>query len=220
MYCNCGVKCFVYQTLEKEGDFYQRVLISKCGVYIVDGKKKMKCNLYNKKILNTGIVIDTPKVIKKEHEKYIIYENLDPDKKSRKDIESNIHLLKIARVYPVNISNYISLINYNLRKLHYKPFFLNKESIEQVVKRLESKPDYIRTVKSDFIYKTKTKKNKVKESMNTVDKYISTYIIKDDEGDEDEYSDVSEEGDDSFDVECYDSLDDNEIELEYEAFDD
>ena len=220
MYCNCGVKCFVYQTLEKEGDFYQRVLISKCGVYIVDGKQKMKCNLYNKKILNTGIVIDTPKVIKKEHEKYIIYENLDPDKKSRKDIESNIHLLKIARVYPVNISNYISLINYNLRKLHYKPFFLNKESIEQVVKRLESKPDYIRTVKSDFIYKTKTKKNKVKESMNTVDKYISTYIIKDDEGDEDEYSDVSEEGDDSFDVECYDSLDDNEIELEYEAFDD
>lgn len=220
MYCNCGVKCFVYQTLEKEGDFYQRVLISKCGVYIVDGKKKMKCNLYHKKILNTGIVIDTPKVIKKEHEKYITYENLDPDKKSRKDIESNIHLLKIARVYPVNISNYISLINYNLRKLHYKPFFLNKESIEQVVKRLESKPDYIRTVKSDFIYKTKTKKNKVKESMNTVDKYISTYIIKDDEGDEDEYSDVSEEGDDSFDVECYDSLDDNEIELEYEAFDD
>ena len=219
MYCNCGVKYFVYQTLEKEGDFYQRVLISKCGLYLIDGKKKSKCDFYNKKILKTGIVIDSPIVIKKEHEKYIKYENLDSDKKSRKEIESNIHLLKIAQIYPVNISNYISLINYNLRKLHYKPFFLNKETIEQLVKRLESKPDYIKAVKSDFIYKSKTKKNKVKTSINPVHKYSSVYIIRDDDG-EDEYSDGSEEGGDEFDVECYDSLDENDIELENEALDD
>tara|TARA_Y100000389_G_scaffold204201_1_gene255515 strand:- start:7962 stop:8624 length:663 start_codon:yes stop_codon:yes gene_type:complete len=220
MYCNCGVKYFVYQTLEKEGDFYQCVLISKCGLYLIDGKKKSKCDFYNKKILKTGIVIDSPIIIKKEHEKYIKYENLDSDKKSRKEIESNIHLLKIAEIYPVNISNYISLINYNLRKLHYKPFFLNKESIEQLVKRLESKPDYIKSVKSDFIYKSKTRKNKVKTSINSVDKYSSVYIIRDDDDGEDEYSDDSEEGGDEFDVECYDSLDENDIELENEALDD
>ena len=164
MNCNCGVNCFVYRTIEPVGNFYQGVLISKCGVYIIDGKKKYKCNFYNKKILKTGIVIDSPTIVKKEHEKYIPDEQLDIDKKCRKDIESNIHLLKIAQAYPVNISNYISLINYNLKKLQYKPFFINKESIEHLIKRLDSNPDDIR---KPVVFPTKCKsKCKSKKTTN------------------------------------------------------
>ena len=208
MNCNCGVNCFVYRTIEPVGNFYQGVLISKCGVYIIDGKKKHKCNFYNKKILKTGIVIDSPAIVKKEHEKYIPDEQLDNDKKSRKDIESNIHLLKIAQVYPVNISNYISLINYNLKKLQYKPFFINKESIDHLIKRLNSNPDDIRKpLVLPTKCKSKCKSNCKSKSKKTTSKKRNIKYAADFINNLESILDCEDSGDNS---------DENEIEIEIE----
>tara|TARA_B100000900_G_scaffold398828_1_gene400642 strand:- start:8494 stop:9216 length:723 start_codon:yes stop_codon:yes gene_type:complete len=223
MTCNCGVRCFVYETLEPFGDFYQRVLISSCGVYIIDGKKKSKCSFYNKKILKTGIVIDSPTIVKKEHEKYILNEDLDIDKKSRKDIESNIYLLKLAREYPINISNYISLINYNLRKLQYKPFFVDKESIEQLVERLEYNPDDIR---KPVVFPTKCKSNcKSTKPRKTVNrkrniKYAADFINLETSLEIEDSSDNSDENENENENENeLENENENEIENEIDVSD-
>ena len=218
MNCNCVVRCFVCQTLEPDGDFYKRVLISTCGVYIIDGKKKSKCDFYNKKILKTGIVIDSPIIVKKEHEKYILDEYVHGDEKSRKDIESNINLLRIAQIYPVNISNYISLINYNLRKLQYKPFFLNKESIEQLIKRLEYKPDDVRKpVVFPTKYKPKYKPKKITNKKQNI-KYDIDLINLESIIESEDSSDFSDENENYILDIDYDTVDeDDNIE---EAFSD
>ncbi len=215
MNCNCGVKCFMYQTLEPIEEFYQRVLICSCGLYITDGKKKTKCDFYTKKILQTGIIIDSPVIIKKDYEKHIVDEDVCVDKKSRKDIESNIHLLKIAQVYPVNISNYVSLINYNLRKLHYKPFFPDKESIDHLIKRLDSKPDDIRKI---VVFPTKCKRKC--KSKRTNNKYTHSIINLDnykfiDDSEESDYSDDNENVNERYvsDID-YDTFDDEYNEEE------
>jgi len=221
MKCFCGVNSFTYQTLEKEDDKYNKVLIFKCGIFIIDGKKKTKCDFYNKTILKSGITIEYDSKIKKEYNKYYV-NNLNFDEKCRKDINWNIHLIKIALNYPdnINISNYISVINYNLRNLEYKPFFPNRESIKNLEYRLSKEPDDVRV---KFIYKSKKKSKKdkpgykIRNFIPLVENY--TYDKEDDE-DEDEYSDVSEEKCDTFDVEFYDSFDEIEDDLEEEAFSD
>ena len=153
MKCYCNVDSFNYETLEKnkKNNTYNRVLVCTCGIFITDGKKKNKCNFYNKTVLKTEIIIPDKKPVKINCNKYYI-NNSSVDEKCRKDINWNIHLIRIAYSYPtINISNYISLINYNLRKLQYKPFFTDKESIEHLINRLTYKPDDIKPVKSDFI---------------------------------------------------------------------
>jgi len=222
MKCYCNVDTFTYETLEKDKDennTYNRVLICKCGTFIIDGKKKTKCEFYNKKVLKTEIIIPDKKPVKINCDKYYI-NNSDVDEKCRKDINWNIHLIRIASSYPtINISNYIALINYNLRKLQYKPFFPNKESIENLTNRLKCKADDIRLSKTNTIYKanSKSKENKKQSYPHINQKYH--YIIKDDEDEEDEYSDNSDEDGETFDVECYDSMDEIDNELE-EAFSD
>lgn len=220
MNCKCGVRCFMYQTLEPAEDFYQRVLIYSCGMYISDGKKKTKCDFYNKKILKSGIIIDSPSIIKKDYDKYIQNEDLCVDKKSRKDIESNIHLLKIGQDYQVNISNYVSLINYNLRKLQYKPFFPDKESVDSLIKRLDSNPDDIRKI---VVFPTKSKpkckpkskpKCKVKKTKSKYEDIINSDIYKFiDDSEESDVSDVNENDNDN-ENESYVS------DIDYDTFDD
>ena len=231
MNCNCGVNCFVYRTIEPVGNFYQKVLISKCGAYIIDGKRKHKCNFYNKKILKTGIVIDSPVTVKKEHEKHILDEHLDTIKKSRKDIEWNIHLLKIAQVYPVNISNYISLINYNLKKLQYKPFFIDKESIDHLIKRLNSNPDDIRKPvvlptksksKCKSNCKSKSKKTTTNKKRNI--KYAADFInnletILDCEDSGDNSDENENENENENDIENDIEIENNVSDIDYDIFD-
>lgn len=207
MNCKCGVKCFMYQTLEPTEDFYQRVLICSCGVYISDGKKKSRCDFYNKKILKSGIIIDSPSIVKKNYDKYIQNEDMCVDKKSRKDIESNIHLLKIAQIYPINISNYVSLINYNLRKLQYKPFFPDNESINDFIKRLNSKPDDIRKILA-FPTKSKPKKTNSKYTHDIIN-FLDGYKFIDDS----EESDNSDDNENNIENENYVS------DIDYETFD-
>lgn len=221
MKCFCGVNSFTYQTLEKENDKYNRVLICACGIFIVDGKKKVKCDFYNKTILKSGISIEYNSKLETEYNKYYV-NNLKFDERCRKDINWNIHLIKIALNYPdnINISNYISVINYNLRNLEYKPFFPNKESIKNLEYRLSNKPDDVRVNFITYKCKKKTKKDKpgykLKNFIPIVENY--TYVKDDGDEDEDEYSDVSEEKCDTFDVEFCDSPDEIEDDLEEEAF--
>lgn len=212
MNCKCGVRCFMYQTLEPTKDFYQRVLICSCGTYISDGKKKSRCDFYNKKILKTGVIIDSPSIIKKNYDKYILNEDTCTDKKSRKDIESNIHLLEIAQVYPVNISNYVSLINYNLRKLQYKPFFPDKESIGNLIKRLNSKPDDIRKI---LVFPTKCKSKTKSKSKKTINKYTQDIINLDNYN----FIDISEESDNSDDNENDNENENYVSDIDYDTFD-
>jgi len=222
MKCFCGVNSFTYQTLEKENDKYNRVLICNCGIFITDGKKKAKCDFYNKIILKSGISIEYDSKIETVYNKYYV-NNLKFDERCRKDINWNIHLIKIALNYPdnINISNYISVINYNLRNLEYKPFFPNKESIKNLEYRLSNKPDDVRVHFITYKSKKKTKRDKpVSKNKNFIPLVENYTYDKEDDEDDDEYSDVSDEKCDTFDVEFYESPDEIEDVLEEEAFSD
>ena len=231
MKCYCNVDTFTYETLEKdnENNTYNKVLICTCGTFIIDGKKKTRCEFYNKKVLKSGIIFPCkpPKTINCNTD----YINTLPENETcRKDINWRIHLIKIALNYPddINISNHISVINYNLRKLEYKPFFPNKECIEDLISRLDCKPDDIRLSKTDTIYKTKNKtkiktKTKTKTKNNNGIQHFYYNGPRDNikyEDEEDEYSDNSDENGETFDVDCYDSMDDLDYCLEEEAFSD
>lgn len=149
MKCYCNTNAFTYETLEKTNDSYNRVLICKCGISLLEGKKKTRCEFYDKTILKTKIIIPYKKNVKTKYQTYEI--NVETvDEKVRKELHWNIHLLKIAHFYPtVRISTYMALIDYSLRKLQYKPFFPDKESIDQLIIRLNHKPDDIKFAKKN-----------------------------------------------------------------------
>lgn len=221
MKCYCNTDAFTYETLEKAGDSYNRVLFCKCGVQLHEGKKKTRCEFYTKTILKTGIIIPFKKIIKTNYAIYGISTDTY-DEKCRKELMWNIHLLKIGQLYPnIRISTYLSLIDYNLKNLEYKPFFPDKESVDQLLTRLNCKPDDIRRVKNVAVYNTKvktrpntTKKRKeIRCSIPVFNNY--NYQIK---KTEEEYSDSLDENDETLDVEIYDSLDENDDYLEEEAF--
>ena len=223
MKCYCNTDVFRYETLENAGDSYNKVLVCKCGISLIEGKKKIRCKFYNKTILKTGIIIPHKKII---HTNYDIYgiNTETADEKCRKELHSNINLLKIGQIYTsIKTSTYISLIDYNLRQLRYKPFFPDKESIDQLLARLNCKPDDNRYVKNSVVYNNKVKNipNIIKKNKET---RCSLPVFKNyrhpNKVAEEEYSDSSEENDEKSDLEVYDSIDENEDYLEEEAFSD
>jgi hypothetical protein len=216
MNCLCKINAFSYETLEQTGDSFQRVRISKCGTLLSDGKKKTKCDYYNKSTIKTGIIIEERKIVKFNPVR--VYKGTY-NEVCRKEIDMYIHLCNITKDVPiVKKGTYHANINYNLNNLNYSLFFEETETIEQLIIRLQSPPDKI--PKNKPVANT-LKKKKIPKKINKPAKPVKRLDlseIAEDEGgaencksdcEDDEASDNEEcNKDNTFDVDNYESNDD------------
>jgi hypothetical protein len=237
MNCKCGNLAFFYETIKPDNIKYN---IYKCGTLL--SEKKEKCNFklehVVKKVENLNPIaisqIDTIET----------YEE-DPKIVAVKNLEQYIYLFEIStNNYGMCRDNYVSNINFNLRKLFFPLFFPKNESISSLKLRIynvsivkKSKiynypeilieiPDNLRTVNKKFRVKNSCIKTK---SIKTTAIKKSTLNIKDYIKIDEELLDkikkmeiVSDNSDteskidedNSFDIDSYDS------ELDASPFDD
>jgi hypothetical protein len=132
MNCECGVPAFFYTTLKSDNIKYE---VFKCGT-LASESKKGKCSLNIERAIKkiVPIHIDTPDLTK-----CLIRTKHIEDFKSEiiENLERYIHLLeKSQNNYGMSRDNYISNINYNLRRLNFPLFFLKKESVTSLKSRI------------------------------------------------------------------------------------
>jgi|TARA_B110000285_G_C15095440_1_gene601687 hypothetical protein len=209
MNCNCNLLGFSYENLERVGKKFQKVRVTKCGVLPIDGKKKKKCDFYNKDIIKTDIYIEKPVVIK--FKPAAVHYNGTPEEVCRKDIAWNIYLCNIAVISPIiNRGKYYELINYNLRKLKYKTFFEERETLDELIIRLRCPPDNnpkYKHIKSIHYIVNKKQSNQAlqKYGIEDPDEVASCKSDDDSSG-----SDMESINDMTFDVEDCDSVDEDD----------
>jgi hypothetical protein len=219
MNCECGIPSFFYTTIRKDEIKYE---IYKCGTLLSESKKG-KCEF----IIEIPIKqIEFPKI----HSNDIKEKVMTPVKYSIiQELERYINLLEISKNnYGMSRDNYISNINFNLKKLGFPLFYNNKENINSLKLRIYNvvckktpKKNYYPTIILEIPENLKTinKKNNTKskkiEKRSTIDKLgpnlilhgedflnkIKKMEIKSDSESESE----SNEEDNSFDVDNYDS---------------
>ena len=206
MNCECNLPGFSYQMIEKNSEKFQKIRITKCNILPIDGKKKKKCDFYNKEIISTDVVCKETVINRFKPE--IILNTDTPEEVYRKNITMNIHLCNISSISPIlNKSKYYEMINYNLRKLKYKPFFEKTETLDELIDRLKFPPDNIQKHKESFTTKltTGSRKIAIEETEDSTNFYIGQYK-SDEESNESETESVQ---DNTFDVELYDSCEDD-----------
>ena len=232
MKCECGYPAFYYQKFSEN----KKWNVYKCGHIMIESKKKTKCNMNKCEYIsdisfNVSIQenIDTPnKIINKEE----LYKN---------KLLDYIHLCEITKTFCKKYRlNYIANINYYLKKLNFELYFEEKETLENLKSRIRKKytpriikpdlypiklvqyPKYLEVNKKEKLNKKKKRKTVISKIKKI---YISTEereekeeeILSNDESDNesDNESDIdSEEKDDTFDIDNYDSGDN------YDDFDD
>lgn len=226
MNCDCGISAFYYTTIKKDQTKYE---IYKCGTLLSENKKgkcEFNVEIPIKKIKQPDFGILDPK------EKKIVkdYEFICTNKEFIiKELEKYIHLFEISKNnYGMCRDNYISNINFNLKKLGFPLFFINKETINSLKLRIYNvvlkkpiKKKYYPVVILEIpenlktINKKNTLKNKRVEKRNTTNKAVPNLIFHEDEfikkiknmeikSDSESESESGAE-DNSFDVDNYDS---------------
>lgn len=130
--CNCGVPFFTFTKFVDNKKYESR----KCGFFI-DFKKKKICE-YNKDIFISDINFKNN------------YTNLnstdiplDYKEDTRTSLNKYIYLYEISSEKGIKTGNISANINFLLKKLKYKLFFDDTESIENLKKRLCNLPDNI-----------------------------------------------------------------------------
>jgi hypothetical protein len=232
MNCKCGNPAFFYETIKQDNIKYH---IYKCGTLLSD--KKEKCNFKLERVVKkveilNPLVCSQIDVVEKYEE--------DPKIVAVKNLEHYIYLFEIStNNYGMCRDNYVSNINFNLRKLCFPLFFPRNENISSLKLRIynvsiikKSKihnypeiiieiPDNLKTFNKKIKVKNSCfKTTAIKKSRNTIG-----YIIKSDEelldkikkmeivsDNSDTESKIDE--DNSFDIDSYDS------ELDTSPFDD
>tara|TARA_B110000444_G_C18791443_1_gene572647 strand:+ start:82 stop:807 length:726 start_codon:yes stop_codon:yes gene_type:complete len=235
MKCDCGYTAFYYQKFvdNKKWNVY------KCGHAMIESKKKTKCDM---NICEYISEINCPET--KKHVVHIQKEKIDVEKLYRDDLQKYIHLCEITQKFSKKYRwNYISNINFLLRKLNFDLYFEDKETLESLKHRIKNKcvprlikksefpikladyPDYLAVLKKEpNVFVKKTRKNKKKNILLTIKK---SEVSEEPETQEecenkpkeeilhsDEESDSEDEGDNTFGIDNYDSGED------YEDFDD
>jgi hypothetical protein len=188
MNCACGIQAFFYETIKSDNFKYN---IYKCGTLL--SEKKEKCNFKLERVikkvenLNPTVCskIDTKEPLEK-----------DPKVVAVKNLEHYIYLFEIStNNYGMCRDNYVSNINFNLRKLFFPLFFPKNESISSLKLRIynvsilkKSKiynypeiiiemPDNLKTINKKNKFKNYyIKTSSIKKSRNSIG-----YIIKSDE---------------------------------------
>ena len=226
MNCKCGIPAFFYTTIKQDRYKYQ---IFKCGSVASELKYKEKCDFKIEKRLN--LVIEEKTVCEKVDE--IKEEHIDFESSIKKEIEHYIYLYEISKNnFGLCRNNYLSNINYYLKKLDFPLFFIEKESLESLkrritnvyVKKIKRKndcplklleiPDNLRYTppikKSRMIRKTKNTSNGISffpsySSVDIIKKFNNLEILS--EADE---TDTNSDVDNTFDIDNYESdLDDD-----------
>ena len=238
MKCDCGYTAFYYQKFadNKKWNVYE------CGHAMIESKKKTKCDM---NICEYISEINCPET--KKHIVHIQKEKIEVEKLYRDDLQKYIHLCEITQKFSKKYRwNYISNINFLLRKLNFDLYFEDKETLESLKHRIKNKcvprlikksefpiklvdyPDYLAVLKKEpiIIEKKKKKTEKIKKKSEKIKK--KHLLLEGDDREENENenkpreeilpsdaeSDSEDEGDNTFDVDNYDSGED------YEDFDD
>ena len=145
MNCKCGVPAFFFTSIKKDFKYE----ISKCGSFTSDLKNKMKCNF--KKETKTKYDCAQAPFISLKYEKIEESFSLSFEKEIKKEISLFIFLLENSKNnLGMSRDNYISNINYNLRKLNFPLFFVKNESIESLKSRLSN--EYVKNSKRKSEY--------------------------------------------------------------------
>jgi hypothetical protein len=220
MNCKCGVPAFFYTTIDQDRFKCQ---IFKCGSVVSELKSKVKCDFKIEKKLN--LVIEE-KIVSKTIDE-IKEESFDFESSMKKEIERYIYLYEISKNnFGLCRNNYLSNINYYLRKLNFPLFFIEKESLESLkvritnnyVKKNKRKNDcplklleipdnlmYTPIKKSRLIHKTKSTPKSIEiftcySEENIIKKFDNLEILSDVEE-----SDTKSDIDNTFDIDDYES---------------
>lgn len=214
MLCNCKDPCFMLTQLSHKGKFE----IYKCN-NIFDSKKKKKCD-FVKEIFISEIKtsLDDEKTTKKTENKPVVTD-------LRKDLDKYIKLFELSYSKNLPVGNICANINFILKRLNYKLFFEEKESIDSLKIRISNPPDNIivKTNKPkvyhvidlpDFIQGPRRikKKGRRKFISDTIDEYISEDSEEENEMSDDSSDKNSETNEDGFDIDEIDS----DVEDHYE----
>ena len=242
MKCNCGYDAFYYQKITDNKKFN----VYKCGHVAIESKRKTKCDM-NISLYISDINCKEEDEIKS---KVCELNFIDPEEKYRKDLYNYINLCDITKNFSnVHRSSYIANINFILNKLNFPLYFEEKETLESLKNRIQckSKPkrkcDYVtKTTLVEFPeYLAVNRKNikRVKKVKKKVDNEVinrtSLLLINEEEPDEntenkkeeililDSDSDSeydSNEEDNTFDIDNYDSDNDYQDPDDAGAFSD
>ena len=179
MNCMCGNQAFFYETI-KQDNFKQNIKyhVYKCGSLPSD--KREKCNFKLEKIvkkvdMSISNSIECVQIDKKTPEvndsKIIAVKNL----------ERYIYLFEISKNnYGMCRDNYVSNINFNLRKLYFPLFFPKKESISSLKLRIYN----VSIIKKSKVYNYPEILIEIPENLRTINKknraksYIKNVSIK------------------------------------------
>jgi len=227
MNCKCGVAAFFYETIKSDKKKYS---VYKCGILHSESKRG-KCDFILETELNK---IKLPSYeIKPQETSIELIKNNKND--FYKNLENYIYLLEISKNnYGMSKFNYISNINFILKKLNLPLFFNNKESLTSLkfrIYNIPSKksiknriypisileiPDNFKIQNKKFIRKTKTvlSKNYNKPGIPRIvlnpDDIISSIKKLEIKSDSEDDSDSQDESDNFFDVDISDSeIEDN-----------
>jgi len=220
--CACGIPAFFYEVIKSDNSRYS---VYKCGTLSSESKRG-RCDLNKETFLNK-IKIQDIEVISKEIQPE---EVLDSKIEMYKNLENYIHLLEISQNnYGMSKDNYVSNINFILKKLNLPLFFQKKENLISLkfriydipCKKVPQKnlypisileiPENLRTQNKKSIRKTKIicNKNYLKKSVARVvldSKDIIDSIKKlEIKSDSEKESDSENEEDCSFDIDISDS---------------
>lgn len=207
MLCNCKDPCFMLTQLSQEGKFE----IYKCN-NIFESKKKKKCD-FVKKIFICEIKInsDNKKIPKPNKIKPISVNFI-------KNLNDYIKLFELSYSKNLPVGNICANINFILKRLNYKLFIMENESINALKIRISNPPDniIIKTKKPkvyhiidlpDFIQRPrKIKKNRRRKyTSDTIDEYMSEDSNEENEMSDDSSDKNSETNEDGFDIDEIDS---------------
>jgi hypothetical protein len=207
MLCNCKDPCFMLTQLSQEGKFE----IYKCN-NIFESKKKKKCD-FVKKIFISEIKInsDNKKIPKPNKIKPISVNFI-------KTLNDYIKLFELSYSKNLPVGNICANINFILKRLNYKLFIMENESIDSLKIRISNPPDniIIKTKKPkvyhiidlpDFIQRPrKIKKNRRRKyTSDAIDEYMSEDSDEENEMSDDSSDKNSETNEDGFDIDEIDS---------------
>jgi hypothetical protein len=138
MNCSCGIPAFFYETIKSDNNKYS---VYKCGA-VYSESKRGKCGLNVETLLNK-ITMPMPlqlaqSVIKQDE---TVREEKDTKIEIYKNLDNYIYLLEISKNnYGMSEDNYISNINFILKKLNLPLFFQKNENLMSLKLRIYDIP--------------------------------------------------------------------------------
>ena len=190
MNCSCGIPAFFYETIKSDDIKYS---VYKCGALFSESKRG-KCSLNLETALNKIKVPLQPTVCEIISKDAVQNDISETDNKDElyKNLKNYIHLIEISKNnHGMSRDNYVSNINFILKKLNLPFFFPKNEKLISLKYRINDIPRKQQIKKSlypitilempeNLKIKNKIRTRKVKKVLNKcIDKTSMSYIILD-----------------------------------------